>query len=527
MPYKNDIMQQRKIDRTLKERRGILRQLERLKQEDITCEEMEEIGVTLKMSGKRALRPLVRHLWLERRGDLISRYTYLLDFFEDEVWIDQLIQIALKRRDLDNDAKAAIFAALQGYGVDTSLPPFSTLFAGIATTVPFSVPEVLDRGEAGLVAFMEEFLFYPREIRLIVIRQLPEVPDPRVVTLLEVLLRIRDSEVAAAAITALGKIRDKYSVTVLRTYILSAPEPLAELAKKSLRRLSFLGIQTQNNFEPVHPLPYHTCCVSPPDGDGYRSLIFSRWADQDRIAVLCLQVHESRGIIGASGSMAVTDTELADELIELRSEEGVVQVETEYALRLMQDALYRNISSEMELPADFYVRCSLFTDSELAPAVYEPKFHIRKIPAVAGDNFFDDLIDDDFLSCWFMTDSSVYDFAVEWRELEQTSSGKKLAQGLESILDRFCRKVFPQEIDHIRKRLLLVADLMRQVGREPWLAEKTARLAESLAKHKLPYHFHPFLRRYALESMDMAREALAEGYDLRRHQTDLDDDQDD
>jgi hypothetical protein len=31
----------------------------------------------------------------------------------------------------------------------------------------------------------------------------------------------------------------------------------------------------------------------------------------------------------------------------------------------------------------------------------------------------------------------------------------------------------------------------------------------------LPLHKHPFLKLFALESMDMAREALAEGYDLR------------
>jgi hypothetical protein len=78
-----------------------------------------------------ALSPLVRRLWRERNGDLISRYTYLLDFFEEEVWLDQLIQIALRRRDLEEDGKAALLGALEGYGIDVTAPPFSTLLAEI------------------------------------------------------------------------------------------------------------------------------------------------------------------------------------------------------------------------------------------------------------------------------------------------------------------------------------------------------------------------------------------------------------
>ncbi len=112
----------KKIDESLKERHGIVCLLERLKSENITLDEIEEIGVKLKKAGKRALSPLVRRLWRERSGDLISKYTYLLDFFEDDVWLDQLIQITLRRRDLEEDGKAAFLAALEGYGVDVTSP---------------------------------------------------------------------------------------------------------------------------------------------------------------------------------------------------------------------------------------------------------------------------------------------------------------------------------------------------------------------------------------------------------------------
>ena len=59
---------QRKIDDTLTERHGILHLLARLKKDDITITEMEEIGVKLQKSGKRALPPLVRQLWREKKN---------------------------------------------------------------------------------------------------------------------------------------------------------------------------------------------------------------------------------------------------------------------------------------------------------------------------------------------------------------------------------------------------------------------------------------------------------------------------
>jgi hypothetical protein len=52
---------------------------------------------------------------------------------------------------------------------------------------------------------------------------------------------------------------------------------------------------------------------------------------------------------------------------------------------------------------------------------------------------------------------------------------------------------------------------------------QTLAVALNLMNFGLPFHKHPFLKRLALESMDMAREALAEGYDLREQQWEDDD----
>ena len=82
-----------KIDNSLTERHTIVNLLESLKKDDITMEEMEKIGARLQKAGRRALSPLIRRLWREENGDHISRYVFLLDFFEDEIWIDQMLRV--------------------------------------------------------------------------------------------------------------------------------------------------------------------------------------------------------------------------------------------------------------------------------------------------------------------------------------------------------------------------------------------------------------------------------------------------
>src|SRR6266702_4808190 len=114
-----------KLDKTLRERRRIIRLLDFLKRDDLTGEQMERIGRRLQKSGRRALQPLVRKLWQEKNGTAIYRYTCMLDFFDDSNWLDQLVQITLRRTDLEEEGRLALLDALQDYGIDVTLPPFA------------------------------------------------------------------------------------------------------------------------------------------------------------------------------------------------------------------------------------------------------------------------------------------------------------------------------------------------------------------------------------------------------------------
>jgi hypothetical protein len=518
----------KKIDDSLKERHGIVRLLERLKSDNISFDEIEEIGIKLKKAGKRALSPLVRRLWRERSGDLISKYTYLLDFFEDEIWLDQLIQITLRRRDLEEDGKAAFLAALEGYGVDVTSPPFAALLAEVGGPLQLTLPKLLDKGEEGQICFMEDFLFAAPELRRAMVRELPHVPDPRVLSLIEVLLRIDDPEIAAEALAALGKIREPGAVELLQGVRDNSAHPLSELACKSLRRLSFLGMETVAPRPSQQlPLPYYACCASPFDGAGFRTLWLCRWGAEGSLASLFVQIHETRGLTAAWGNSRQELLDCAKQWEDIRLEEGALAITPDYALQLVNDAIYRSGKQGAFLPAEFYVLAGMFQEGEIAAAQYEPHFTCYDPPgAVLVSHMIARsaaLFDDDYFAAWFLASPRVYDYAEEWIELEKRGAERVLVKEMESLVERFCTELLAPEMETIRQRLILTADLMQQTGREKEVVGQTLAVAMNLMNSVLPLHRHPFLKRYTLESMDMARESLAEGYDLREHQCDEDD----
>ena len=127
------------------------------------------------------------------------------------------------------------------------------------------------------------------------------------------------------------------------------------------------------------------------------------------------------------------------------------------------------------------------------------------------------LLDDPFFCDWFLATPAVYDLAEEWGKVAAASDRHErehatLAKGL---IERFCREIITPDLDRFTRRLFLTADLMRETGEEKEQVERTLAVALNISGSRLPAHAHPFLRRLALESLEAAREALAEGYDLR------------
>lgn len=505
----------RKIDRTFKERQGVLQLLEKLKKENITYAEMDEIGNKLKKTGRSAVQPILRRLWQEKNGTLISKYTYLLDFLDDRYWLDQIIKIALKRRDLEIEGKSAILAALEDCGIDVTTPPFAALFAGTSASIAEMFPQIVETGDEGLLLFLEDFTSMPSELKRTLLLELARIPDKRVLEPLGLLLWHDDPEVVKEAINAIGRVRfpeAAYLLKQFRSY--STFHHL--LIDQNIRRLSFLGISPDAVPPDGRKLPFHSAYAGPVDGNGYRHIWITRWREDGRLDSVDFQIHDLEGVKSVWGETGETVEQYDERSAERAGQELIEPAAPEYVLALLCDALYKNREGGFPLPPEFLLRRRLFAPEELVPVPYDiPSQHwtVTVTPSLLALSA--QLFEDEFFSGWGLESCRVYEIAEEWMRLEKSSPEKELETVLERLIENLCREELKPILADISRRLYLNADYLARNGVEGELVKAAVAAAASIKHFSLPCHLHPFLRRFAMESMIVAREALEEGYDLR------------
>ncbi|HEY6839096.1 MAG TPA: HEAT repeat domain-containing protein, partial [Geobacteraceae bacterium] len=465
-------------------------------------------------------------LWREKNADTISKYAYLLDFFEDESWLDQVVQIVLRRRDLGEEGRVAFLAALEGSGVDVTSPLFSRLFPTGGGPLAKTLPALLDRGDEGVISFVEDFLHRSPEGRSALIDELPSVTDPRVLSLMEILYGVEDASVKRELIATLGRVRCGGAVRLLERIARREEEEFSALTARSLRRLYFLGVKATGEEEAARVLPFHDACASPPDSAGYQVVWLSRPIDNGSIVAVYFQLHDETGINAVWGTSSLTPGECGTHATALAGEEGTMPVAPAYALRLVRDALHRSREEERFLPAEFYVWRRYFDETELAPLACAPSLPDGEDElAVAAwhGHSWELLLEDDYFVGWIMANHRVYDLAEEWLGLEKKTADAELTQVMDAFLKRACTELLEPEMERLQGRLVRMTDFMTQTGRDADVVEKTRAVARSLALPRAAGSHHPFLRRYALDSLEAARDALNEGYDVRRHYDDGDD----
>jgi hypothetical protein len=506
----------RKIDRSFKERQGVLQLLEKLKKENITYAEMDEIGNKLKKTGRSAVQPILRRLWKEKSGTLISKYTYLLDFLDDRYWLDQIIQIALKRRDLEIEGKSAILSALEDCGIDVSMPPFAALFSGASVPVAEMFPQMVETGDEGLLFFLEDIAWMPIEIKRTFLLELAGIPDRRVLEPLGLLLWHDDSEVVKEVITAIGRVRFPEAASLLKEYREYAESPLQQLVDQSIRRLSFVGIYPETDVPVAKRKPFHSAYAGPVDGNGYRHIWISRWREDGRIDSVDFQIHDLEGVKSVWGENGETVDQYEERAAERTGQELIESAAPEYVLALLCDALFKSREGGYPLPPEFLLRRRIFAPEEIIPSEYDLpslNWHVKVTPSLL--TLSAKLFEDEFFAGWSLESCKVYDIAEEWIRLEKGSSEKELASALERLIESLCREELKPILADISRRLYLNADYLARNGVDGELVKAAVAAAASIKQFSLPCHLHPFLRRFAMESMIVAREALEEGYDMR------------
>lgn len=512
-----------KIDKSLWERRRIMRLLDFLKRDDLTGEQMERIGRRLQKSGKRALKPLVRKLWQEQNGTTLYRYTCMLDFFDASAWMDQLIQITLQRKDLEEDGKLALLDVLHDGGIDVTAPPFAAMTGYGAPTLEGFIDDCLKDGERGLVRFIDSFLDVADEFRSRMMRHLSENSSPEAMSLLEILLSFEKPEIVKEAIIALGRAKNGFALDVLGRAESRYKGELTTLIQRSIRRLSFIGIREplELKYSFQQPLPFHEVFAGPIDFYGSRSLWFSWRLDEHAYAAMLVLTGDSDGLLNAISYRMQDEKEYAHVLKDISGGELLVPVEASYALSSLRDALYRSNEQGFYLPPDFYVDMRFFRPDSIKPEPYIPRFSlvnlegiVEKIPGYVATSSA--ILDDPGLEGWVLTEMAVYDVADRFIALEADGGPDQVtSEALESEIERCCDElIIPRRADII-KRLLLTADYLQQTESDETAVQKALATALSLVGGFLPDCRHPFVRRLLLDSIDAARQTLTEGYDPR------------
>lgn len=522
-----------KLDKTFRERRRIIWLLDFLKRDDLTSDQMERIGKRLQKAGKRALSPLVRKLWREKNSTAIYRYTCMLDFFDDEGWLDQLIRITLKRTDIDEEGKLALLDLLYESGIDVTAPPFAAMTGYGATTLEGFVADCLKDGERGLVRYIDSFLDLHQDGRERMIAAVASVASLEAVALLQIFCFFENNSIVLEAIKGLGRVKNGYARSVLEKLTENIDHEVSDAATRNLRRLSFLGVSTSeplpDSFQTS--LPIKDAYAGPIDFYGNRSLWFSWDMPDGQRAGMLLMTGEGEGMINASSYRMQDEKEYGYLFKELASSNQLLPVDSDYAVSLLKDALYCSREKGTYLPPDFYVDMRLFRPDFLKPKGYVPKFPfsylesiIEKIPGHIADS--NELLGEIGLESWIISEPPIYDCAERLLELEEKQNSDTASlELLEKEITRFATEELAVRRAELVKRLLLAADYMNQVGCSTESVQKTLATALSLVGDFLPIKRHPFIRQLVFDSIDMARQALSQGYDPRLEE-DFDDDYD-
>lgn len=512
----------RTIDTSYRERRRIVRLLDFLTRDQLTRDQMERIGRRLQKAGRRALPPLVRRLWREEDHERLYRYTCMLDFFDATSWLDQLVRLTLQRRDLAEEGRLPLLEILHDYGIDVSSPPFSRDVVS-GTTLNSFLDQCLQEEMWGMVRLMDRFLDADEMLRSQLIRRLGNRADQgaAAAACLRMLAHFEYAEVAGLAVESLGTLRHGCALTVLQELSNLTVEGLEERVNRSIRRLGFLGISQP---EPL-PAPFTATATpymvqaSPLDCYGVRTLWFSWEVSDGSLVGLVLQLGEHDGVRNAETSRFQFRHEHDEFLEQINVEEGMSPVGLPYAVNLLRDALSQSIERSYYLPPDLYACRYLFGETDLRPATYVPGFPIELLDGLLERmtsllSGCEELLDEPFFEGWLFGEPLVYELAEGFGEIPLGSCTPATQQ---QALERFCAEVIEPDKPALLRRLLLTADFMLQIDCQTRSVQKVLALGLSLAGSPLPLDHHPFIRRLAFDSIEMARQALTEGFDPRKN----------
>lgn len=519
-----------KVDYTLLERKRVIDFLEKIKSaEDITVEEIEQKMETLMAMGEH-VQDVLLNIIRNCDDEMLPVVAYGLEYMDDPELIDPLIDILIDPS-VREEIKLRILSILGNYGVDTSDPEFAEIlesaFEDLEGVMHRSTMEMLDsiqQDDEAIAFLLEDFQEFPPEAQIEMVRQFGDTKDERAVKILEIFAEVDDKDVAQEAIRYLGKIESPQAYTALEQIIADSNDAeITKVAEKSMRILQLANVKPIPTEERISELgDIYKVIMSFIDGKGSRIVWIARWTENSKLETINLMLNTGVGIKDCYGVSNMSKREFDKMIRTMRSEVDGVELDYNYALKLIKDAIYQNRESTSAIPIEFTLWKRVLKGDDISPERYVPDWSnfVDNINKLKSD---EDILEEAYhlhdledFSSWFDQSPKTYDYWDELEELINKYRGKTLDRKIDVLLKRYAAEVFEPQRDFIKRNLELTADfLFHQPDRNDEAEVALVAALHLEPESPLPLHGHPFIERIMDESLEMAELNISHGFDVR------------
>jgi hypothetical protein len=251
-------------------------------------------------------------------------------------------------------------------------------------------------------------------------------------------------------------------------------------------------------------------------------LWIARWTKNSKLEVLNLMLNTTVGIKDCYGFSNMPQREFDKMVRVMRDEIDGVELDYNYALDLIRDALYQNRESEFTIPIEFNLWKKILKGDDISPKRYMPNWgnYIDKIEKLRND---EDILEESYylhdiedFSSWFDQSPKTYEYWDELEELVDRYRGKTLDRKIDNLLKRYAAEVFEPQRDFIKRNLELAADFLFRQPDKYDAGEVALVAALNLESNRSISLFeHPFIERAMNASLEMAELNMSHGFDVR------------
>lgn len=484
--------------------------------------------------GDGAVPFVLRYLEKERDPAAVKKVAYLIELLNDHAYAAMLHTLLVnnKYQSISKKVNVELLATLKSYDEFSFQEYFSHLFGGSEKTYLLWIKRVLedfDSREYRTISLLEEFLNGGSK-KTGLIKRVRVLFKEEALPFLAILADSDHQEVSSIALRELGTIRHEKSIGALKNIVSTSWQKEVILgAEKALRRLSFSGMDINNVSPPLTPLPdlsQSKTFISPIDGMGNINICIGVKSKGKRMETLCLVINDEVGILDVYGSKKMKENDFQTMAEEISEETVFVEGKVDYAIALLNHALYQNSTKEIYFPPEFHYRKALLK-GRLNPEVYLPQFQFSQLKKIKKNktllNRSAELLDSEDFSQWIISIPGTFDYAEKIKALQQ-GSDKLFEMKEKRLIDDFCQEILSPMKAVLRRRLFLMADFLIRTNRCEELTLLTLATALNMGERsKINVTTIPFIRKLAKESIYHCVEAIEEGFDLRDYSEELDD----